>query len=89
MGVPVVTSAIAAGGVDAESEAHFLVAETPQDYARAILRIVGNPLERRRLALAGRQRMLTNHAWAGSMQRLDGIITRAIANFSRKTGTVA
>ena len=89
MGVPVVTSAIAAGGVDAESEAHFLVAETPQDYARAILRIVDNPQERERLALAGRQRMLTNHAWAGSMHRLDGIITRAIGNFSQKTGTVA
>jgi hypothetical protein len=89
MGVPVVTSAIAAGGVDAQSEEHFLVADTPQDYARAILRIVDDPQERNRLASAGRQRMLTNHAWTGSMQRLDGIIERAISNFSKRTGTVA
>ncbi len=89
MGVPVVTSTIAAGGVDAQSEEHFLVADTPQDYAQAVLRIVDNPQERSRLAVAGRQRMLTNHAWTGSMQRLDGIIERAIANFSQRTGTVA
>ena len=89
MGVPVVTSTIAAGGVDAQSEEHFLVADTPQDYAQAVLRIVDNPQERSRLSAAGRQRMLTNHAWIGSMQRLDGIIERAIANYSQRTGTVA
>jgi hypothetical protein len=30
MGVPVVTSRIAAGGVDAEPVTHFLVADTPR-----------------------------------------------------------
>ena len=89
MGVPVVTSAIAAGGVDAESEEHFLVAQTTHDYAQAILRIADNPHERHRLAVAGRARMLSNHTWAGSMQRLDGIIGRAIKNFSRTTGQLA
>lgn len=89
MGVPVVTSAIAAGGVDAESEEHFLVAQSAHDYAQAILRIVDNPQERHRLAVAGRARMLSNHAWAGSMQRLDGIIGRAIEKFSRTTGQLA
>jgi hypothetical protein len=33
MGVPVVTSRIAAGGVDAEPVTHFLVADTPQEYS--------------------------------------------------------
>ena len=89
MGVPVVTSTIAAGGVDAESEEHFLVADTPQAYAQSILRIVGSPVERGRLAVAGRQRMLSHHAWPRSMQRLDGIIGRGIRNFSLSTGTVA
>ena len=89
MGVPVVTSAIAAGGVDAQSEEHFLVAQSAHEYAQAILRIADNPKERHRLAMAGRARMLSNHAWAGSMQRLDGIIGRAIENFSRTTGQPA
>lgn len=88
MGVPVVTSTIAAGGVDAESVTHFLVADTPQAYADAIMQIVNSPAERNRLAVAGRQRMLSHHAWPRSMVRLEGIIDRGIVNFSRKKGMV-
>ena len=76
MGVPVVTSSPAAGGVDAEAEQHFLVADSPADLAAAVLRIVSNPAERQRLATAGRERMLSHHAWPRSMQRLDTIISR-------------
>ena len=86
MGVPVVTSRVAAGGVDAESETHFLVAETPDDYARQILRVCSDDDERRRLADAGRARMLSNHAWPRSMDRLDKIITRCIQQFHENKG---
>ena len=89
MGVPVVTSRIAAGGVDAEPVTHFLVADTPQEYSAAILGILDNPAERHRLAVAGRQRMLSNHAWPHSMERLDRIINRCIRNFSQSKGKVA
>jgi polysaccharide biosynthesis protein PslH len=78
MGVPVVTSSAAAGGVDAEADQHLLVADSPEDIAAAVLRIVENPAERARLAAAGRERMLTHHAWPRSMQRLDGIIERCL-----------
>lgn len=81
MGVPVVTSSIAAGGVDAEAEKHFLVADTPEAYAAAIARITSDPVERRRLAEAGRARMLSHHAWPASMARLDRIIGRCITQF--------
>lgn len=86
MGVPVVTSTIAAGGVDAQSEKHFLVADTPEAYARQILRITSNPVERQRLAEAGRARMLSHHAWPRSMERLDGIIERCIKQFQKNKG---
>jgi glycosyltransferase involved in cell wall biosynthesis len=69
MGVPVVTSSIAAGGVDAEPVKHFLVADTPQEYSDAIC-ACDNPVERQRLAVAGRQRMLSTTPgrirWHGS-----------------------
>ena len=93
MSVPVVTSSVAAGGVDAEAGAHFLVADTPGDYAEAILRIVDDPAERARLAAAGRARMLSHHAWPHSMQRLDAIIERCVASVRQegyeKMGRVA
>jgi polysaccharide biosynthesis protein PslH len=82
MGVPVVTSNAAAGGVDAEAERHFLVADSADDVAAAVLRIVENPTERQRLAAAGRDRMLSHHAWPRSMQRLDGIIERCVRSFA-------
>jgi sugar transferase (PEP-CTERM/EpsH1 system associated) len=79
MGVPVVTSRVAAGGVDAEPEAHLLVADTPAEIAAAVLRVTGDPAERRRLAQSGRERMLSHHDWARSMQRLDAIIESCLA----------
>jgi polysaccharide biosynthesis protein PslH len=79
MGVPVVSSGIAAGGVDAEAGEHLLVANTPQEYAAAIFRLVENGAERGRLSRAGRERMLSHHAWPRSMSRLDGIIDRCVS----------
>lgn len=83
MGVPVVTSSAAAGGVDAEAEKHFLVADSAEQTAAAILRIVASRDEHDRLAKAGRERMLSHHAWPRSMQRLDGIIERCVRNFAQ------
>ena len=76
MGVPVVTSSIAAGGVDAVPGQHLLVADTPDEMLAAIVGICSQPLQRQRLADAGRARMLEAHHWSRSMRRLDGIIER-------------
>jgi sugar transferase (PEP-CTERM/EpsH1 system associated) len=82
-GVPVVASRVAAGGVDAVDGEHFLTGASPADYVAAILRILEDAAERRRLALAGRARMLSHHAWDKSMQRLDSIIERCLTNHAR------
>jgi hypothetical protein len=81
MGVPVVTSRVAAGGVDAVAGEHFLVCSSPSEYRDAILRVLDDSAERRRLAEAGRARMLSHHAWDKSMKRLDGIIARCVEAF--------
>jgi glycosyltransferase involved in cell wall biosynthesis len=77
-GLPVVTSPVAAGGVDAIDSEHVLVARTPEEQANAILRVLSDPAERRRLAGSARARMLSHHAWDRAMQRLDGIIDRCV-----------
>ncbi|MEP6657197.1 MAG: TIGR03087 family PEP-CTERM/XrtA system glycosyltransferase [Betaproteobacteria bacterium] len=83
LGVPVVTSAVAAGGVDALDGEHFVVATSPAFYVAAIERILGDPTERGRLCAAGRARMLSHHAWDKSMRRLDGIVDRCVDTFAR------
>ena len=82
LGVPVVTSPAAAGGVDAVAGEHLLVADSPDEQVAAILRVLESPAERKRLALAGRARMLSHHAWPQSMRRLDGIVERCVGNFT-------
>jgi polysaccharide biosynthesis protein PslH len=86
MGVPVVTSRVAAGGVDAEPGAHLVVADSPNEQAEAIIKLLESAQERERLARAGRQRVLSHHAWPQSMNRLDGIVQRCIARFKERQG---
>lgn len=82
MRVPVVTSPAAAGGVDAVQQEHFLVAGDHAEQYAALLCILEDAQERRRLALAGRARVLSHHAWPASMRRLDNIIERTVASYS-------
>ena len=81
MGVPVVTSSVAAGGVDALPNEHLFTADTPEQSCRAILQLIDNPGERARLARAGRERVLSHHAWPSSMKRLDAIVERCLSAF--------
>jgi sugar transferase (PEP-CTERM/EpsH1 system associated) len=76
MGVPVVSSPLAASGVDATPGEHLLVAQNPAEYTEAILRVMEQPTERARLAVAGRRRMVSHHSWDASMRRLDAILGR-------------
>jgi len=85
----VVASRLAAGGVDAVANEHFLVASTPEEYAQAVLQILDHPAQRQRLGAAGRERMLSHHAWDRSMQRLDGIINRCLRAQRDSRGDVA
>ena len=88
-GVPVVTSALAAGGVDAASPEHFIAVSRTEDYAPAILSILENPERRDALARAGRERMLSHHAWDKAMQRMDGIIERCLDIAARRRARAA
>jgi sugar transferase (PEP-CTERM/EpsH1 system associated) len=78
LGVPVVASRVAAGGIDAIAGEHLLVASTPAEYTGEILRLVENPVERQRFAEAGRARMLSHHDWRASMKRLDKLIGECV-----------
>jgi sugar transferase (PEP-CTERM/EpsH1 system associated) len=79
-GVPVITSPVAAGGVDAVADEHFLVARTPEEQAAAVLALLEDRAQRQRLARAGRERMLSHHSWNRSMLRLDHVIERCLAS---------
>jgi sugar transferase (PEP-CTERM/EpsH1 system associated) len=88
-GVPVVTSSVAAGGVDAIPGCHFLVADSPSEVAAATLELMENPRRREEFAQAGRARVLSHHTWDRAMRQLDGIIERCMANSANRCGMPA
>lgn len=79
LGVPVITSTVAVKGVDAESEKHLLVGDSPDELTRASLRLMNDKAERWRLAEAGRARMLSHHNWVASLERLESLVERCVA----------
>ncbi len=79
MGVPVVTSKVAAGGVDAVPGEHFLIAEGHEAFAAAVISLLENPDKRDQLSKAGRSRMMNNHNWEKSMDKLDLIIEKYLS----------
>ena len=74
MGVPVVSSRQAVGGVDAVASEHLLAYDTREQFIEATLSILDSPDLRAKLATAGRERVLTNHSWPASMHRVDALI---------------
>jgi sugar transferase (PEP-CTERM/EpsH1 system associated) len=83
LGVPVVTSSCAAGGVDAVPGEHLLVADTPAETRDAVLALLENPALRDRFARAGRERVLSHHSWAHSLRTFDRLIEQCLANARR------
>jgi glycosyltransferase involved in cell wall biosynthesis len=74
MGIPVVCSPQASGGVDAVPGDHLLVPSGPSHWAAMIAELLDEPSRRQQLSRAARERVLSHHSWAASMRRLDGMI---------------
>lgn len=74
MGVPVVSSSLAAGGIDAIPGEHFLTADTPADYAEKLINLMQSASLRERYAKSGRARVLSNHSWQESMKKMESLI---------------
>jgi sugar transferase (PEP-CTERM/EpsH1 system associated) len=74
MGVPVVCSRQAVGGVDAIAGEHLLAYGTREQLIGAMLSLLESPERRTQLAVAGRERVLANHSWSASMRRVDALI---------------
>ncbi|SFK99923.1 hypothetical protein SAMN05216302_102534 [Nitrosomonas aestuarii] len=80
MGVPVVSSSLAADGIDAVSGEHFLTADTPAEYAEKLISLMESASLRDKYAKAGRERMLSNHSWHESMSKMESLILNCVKN---------
>ncbi|MBL4603355.1 MAG: glycosyltransferase [Emcibacteraceae bacterium] len=84
MGLPVVSSHLAARGVDAVVGEHILAASTPQQYADEIMGLFADPVKQDKFSKAGRERVLSHHNWPRGMDLMSKCIERTITEFNGK-----
>jgi sugar transferase (PEP-CTERM/EpsH1 system associated) len=77
MGIPVVATSEAAKGVDAIPEQHILIGNTPDAFARQVIRILKDRKVRANLSKVGRERVEQVHSWLRSMEFLDTILNHS------------
>ena len=82
MGLPVISSHLAARGVDAVVGEHILGATTDQQYADHVMKIFADIQFRDKLAAAGRKRVLSHHNWPHAMALMGENIEKTIKEFA-------
>lgn len=70
-GRPLVATPVAAEGIDVSDGEHLLIADSAQDFAAAVERLLGDPALAARLGVAGRERVRERYDWGLLAGRLD------------------
>ncbi|MHB1415120.1 MAG: glycosyltransferase [Chloroflexota bacterium] len=72
-GIPVVSTTVGIEGIDALPDVHLLVADDPDQFARAVVRVLEEPQLARRLAEAARAFVEAHYDWRTALAALDNI----------------
>jgi glycosyltransferase involved in cell wall biosynthesis len=82
-GCPVVSTSLGAEGLSLKDEEHLLLADTPDEFARDVLRLLASPGLRRRVAEAGRKAVAQNYDWRQIASLLDAACVDAAGRGNR------
>jgi GT2 family glycosyltransferase len=83
-GVPTVASTIAVEGIGLRDGEHCLIADTPEDIAKAVLRLYNEPETWLRLREAGHQFVENNYSWPAAVQICKQALDVADATWMRR-----
>lgn len=74
MGIPCITSSLANNAVGAMAGESVLIGNTPEQYAKHILRLLGDETERKRLAENGRRFVRARFDWDSAVDAVEHIL---------------
>jgi sugar transferase (PEP-CTERM/EpsH1 system associated) len=77
-GAPLIATSLATAGNAAESERHFLAAETPEAFVRQALRLMREPALANRIAEEARRLLERSYGWEQSVAELEEIYRSVI-----------
>jgi len=83
MARPVVSTSLGAEGLDAVPGRHLLIADDPADFARSVLRVLGEPSLAGELGRAGRLLVSERYSWRGAAELLEGFFRQVLARRER------
>lgn len=86
LGTPVVTTTKGVEGIDAQDGVHLLIADTPQAFAAAILRLCCEPGLRQRLTAQAHQLVRTKYDWAATLPRFLQLIEHTVKSSRSAAG---
>jgi glycosyltransferase involved in cell wall biosynthesis len=79
LGTPVVATSKGAEGLEVIDGEHLLLADTPQAFADATLRLLGDPALRARLVASARRLVEARYDWAQIGQRFVRLVEETVA----------
>lgn len=82
MGVPIVTTSIGLEGLDAIPGKEIFVADTPEDFADCVIRLINEPDLRREISENARKLVKTKYTWPEIVNGLNRIYEQILSNSS-------
>jgi glycosyltransferase involved in cell wall biosynthesis len=82
MGKSVVSTTLGAEGLPVTHGQDILLADSPEEFARAIVALLRDPARRRRLGAAARALVERNHSWAAVGTEFEAILTSVRRSFA-------
>ena len=79
MGKPIVSTTVGAEGLPVDDGLHLMLADTPEAFAHAVVRLLQNQTERARLGDAARHLVLERYDWTAVSGHLDAALEAAAA----------
>jgi glycosyltransferase involved in cell wall biosynthesis len=79
-GLPIVSTAIGAEGIETEHEKNILIADTAESFAEAVIRILNDPTLAQQLGQNGRQRVLEKYNWRVTYSTWDKVYSGLFGN---------
>jgi sugar transferase (PEP-CTERM/EpsH1 system associated) len=89
MGKPIVSTTVGAEGLPVSDGLHLLLADTPEEFAHAVVRLLQNQTERARLGDAARHLVQEQFDWASVSSYLEAALKAAASRAARAAGSTA
>jgi glycosyltransferase involved in cell wall biosynthesis len=86
MAKPMVSTTIGCEGIDVNSGEHLLVADTPDDFADAVVLLLRDRALGQRLGAAGHRLTRDHYSWEGAAEKLAALYDRLTPAYAQKGG---